>query len=313
VRKGKDLATLELLRLGQSPWLDQIGRSLLRSGKLARMVGEWGISGLTTNPTIFDRAIRESSDYDEDIRRLASEGKSAIEIYDELVISDVREAADVLREVYDRTAGDDGYVSIEPSPALAYKTEETVEEVKRIAAKVARPNVLVKVPGTPEGLEAIRCLVAQGYRINVTLLFSEKHYEAAARAYMRGAEEFVGEGGDAGALYSVASVFVSRLDAVADASLEVLSKKAKSTEESERIRDLVGKVAVANAKMIYENFRVMLRSPRYKALRQTGARVQRVLWGSTSTKNPNYSDVKYVEELIGLLQLKPSMTTAKHG
>jgi len=299
VRKGKDLATLELLRLGQSPWLDQIGRSLLRSGKLARMVGEWGISGLTTNPTIFDRAIRESSDYDEDIRRLASEGKSAIEIYDELVISDVREAADVLREVYDRTAGDDGYVSIEPSPALAYKTEETVEEVKRIAAKVARPNVLVKVPGTPEGLEAIRCLVAQGYRINVTLLFSEKHYEAAARAYMRGAEEFVGEGGDAGALYSVASVFVSRLDAVADASLEVLSKKAKSTEESERIRDLVGKVAVANAKMIYENFRVMLRSPRYKALRQTGARVQRVLWGSTSTKNPNYSDVKYVEELIG--------------
>ncbi len=299
VEESKTLPTLQLLRLGQSPWLDQIGRDLLRSGRLAQMLRDWGLTGVTTNPTIFDRAIRESSEYDDDIRRLASEGKSVLEIYDELITSDVREAADILRKVYDRTAGDDGYVSIEPSPELAYKTEETVEEVKRIAAKVARPNVLVKVPGTPEGVEAVRCLVAERHKINVTLVFSQKHFEAAAEAYIAGAEEFVGEGGEAEVLYSVASVFVSRLDTVADAALEALAEKANGAEESRRIRGLLGKVAVANAKMIYGGFRVMLRSPRYRALRQAGVRVQRVLWGSTSTKNPKYSDVKYVEELIG--------------
>ena len=279
----------ELAGQGQSIWLDYIRRNLLRSGELKRMVDEDGIRGVTSNPTIFEKAIAGSTDYDEALREmLAKDFKVEVgKLYEPLAIEDIQMAADVLRSVYDATGGDDGYVSLEVSPHLAHDTQGTISEAKRLRAAVNRPNLMIKVPGTPEGIPAIEQLIADGLNINVTLMFSMSHYEAVARAYLRGLERCANPAGVA----SVASFFVSRVDTVVDKALE-----SNGTPEA---KALLGKIAVANSKVVYRRFLEIFHGEGFAALRQRGARVQRPLWASTGTKNPAYSDVLYVENLIG--------------
>ena len=279
----------ELAGQGQSIWLDYIRRNLLRSGELKRMVDEDGIRGVTSNPTIFEKAIAGSTDYDEALREmLAKDSKVEVgKLYEPLAIEDIQMAADVLRSVYDASGGDDGYVSLEVSPHLAHDTQGTISEAKRLRAAVNRPNLMIKVPGTPEGIPAIEQLIADGLNINVTLMFSMSHYEAVARAYLRGLERCANPAGVA----SVASFFVSRVDTVVDKALE-----SNGTPEA---KALFGKIAVANSKVVYRRFLEIFHGEGFAALRQRGARVQRPLWASTGTKNPAYSDVLYVENLIG--------------
>jgi transaldolase/glucose-6-phosphate isomerase len=279
----------ELAGQGQSIWLDYIRRNLLRNGELKRMVDEDGIRGVTSNPTIFEKAIAGSTDYDEALREMLAKD-STVEVgklYEPLAIEDIQMAADVLRSVYDATGGDDGYVSLEVSPHLAHDTQGTISEAKRLRAAVNRPNLMIKVPGTPEGIPAIEQLIADGLNINVTLMFSMSHYEAVARAYLRGLERCANPAGVA----SVASFFVSRVDTVVDKALE-----SNGTPEA---KALLGKIAVANSKVVYRRFLEIFHDEGFAALRQRGARVQRPLWASTGTKNPAYSDVLYVENLIG--------------
>ena len=278
---------LELKQLGQSVWLDNISRGLINSGELKRLVEQDGISGITSNPTIFEKAISHGSDYDEAMRELIRHGATDAEIFDALTIADIQSAADVLRPVFDATRGDDGYVSIEVSPRLAHDTAGTLADARRLHAAVNRPNLLVKVPATPEGLPAIRQLLSEGININITLMFSMEHYEAVAEAYMAALEDRVRQGLPIDGVASVASFFVSRVDTLVD---KLLEGKADT---------LRGKIAVANSKLVYERFRQIFGSERFKALAAQGARVQRVLWASTSTKNPAYNDVLYVATLIG--------------
>lgn len=279
----------ELGAQGQSIWLDFIRRNLLRNGDLKRMVEEDGLRGVTSNPTIFEKAMAGSTDYDEALRRLLADDPE-IEIgklYEKLAIEDIQEAADALRPVFEATHGDDGYVSLEVSPHLAYDTEKTISEAKRLRAAVNRPNLMVKVPATPAGIPAIEQLIADGVNINVTLMFSVSHYEAVARAYLKGLERCA----DPSKVASVASFFVSRVDTMVDKALEsVGTPEAKA---------LLGKIAIANSKVVYRRFLEIFHGEGFISLRQRGARVQRPLWASTSTKNPAYSDVLYVENLIG--------------
>lgn len=276
-----------LLELGQSVWLDFIDRRLVRSGELARLVA-LGVRGLTSNPTILERAVRGSDAYDEDIRRLAREGRSAGEICEALVVADIADAADVLRPVWDASAGADGYVSLEVPPRLTHDADGTVAEARRLAARVGRPNVMIKVPATPEGVVAFERLTAGGACVNVTLLFSLEQYEAAAAAYVGGLAKLADSGGDASKVASVASFFVSRIDTAVDAIL------------SERGADgLLGAAAIASAKTAYARFREIFRGSRWERFAARGARPQRLLWGSTSTKDPAYPDTMYVDELIG--------------
>lgn len=277
----------ELAAQGQSAWCDYIRRSFITSGELKALIDE-GLRGVTSNPTIFDKAIAGSSDYDRDIGEAAREGKSVKQIYEALAMQDIAMAADLLRPVYDATKGEDGYVSLEANPALAHDTEGTVREVRRLFAALARPNVMIKVPATQEGIPAIETLTAEGININVTLIFSRKHYEKVAEAYISGLEKRAEKKEDLSRIASVASVFVSRLDTAADPLLE----KAGAGE-------LMGKIALANAKVIYARFLRIFATKRWKRLAARGARVQRVLWGSTGTKNPLYSDTLYVDNLIG--------------
>ena len=279
----------ELAEQGQSIWLDYIRRNLIRSGELKRLVEEDGLRGVTSNPTIFDKAISGSTDYDMALRALlAADPQAPVgNLYEALAIEDIQMAADVLRPVYDATHGDDGYVSFEVSPHLAHDTERTINEAKRLRAAVDRPNVMIKVPATPAGIPAIEELIAEGVNVNVTLMFSMSHYEAVARAYIKGLERC----GDPGQVASVASFFVSRVDTMVDKALEETGNpEAKALE---------GKIAIANSKVVYRRFLEIFHGEGFAALRQRGARVQRPLWASTGTKNPAYSDVLYVENLIG--------------
>jgi len=283
----------EVQRLGQSIWYDNIRRGLIKSGELTSLIG-LGVSGVTSNPTIFEKAIAGSTDYDETLLQLASGDKSSQELFEAFAIEDIRAAADLLRPVYDRTGGDDGYASLEVSPALAHDTEGTIGEAQRLFAALDRPNVMVKVPATPEGIPAIRSLIGRGININVTLIFSRDAYRQVADAYIGGLEDLAESGGDISRVASVASFFVSRLDSAIDAMLEESIRSGVGDLEQLR-----GKAAIANAKLAYRDFKAMFGEPRFAGLREKGARVQRPLWASTGVKNPAYSDVLYLDSLIG--------------
>lgn len=283
-----------LSKYGQSIWLDYITRSLLESGRLQRYIEEDGISGMTSNPSIFQKAMIESPDYEKDLTALAEQGLSAEEIYEKLAVEDIQAAADALRPVYDSTSGKDGYISLEVSPELACETTATIEEAKRLWKVVNRPNLMIKVPGTQDGLPAIEQLLADGLNINVTLLFSLENYTQVRDAYMKGLEKRIQSGQPVERIASVASFFVSRIDTLAD---KLLTEKISAGIAE--AKDLLGLAAVASGKVAYRDYLKDFTSDRFKALREKGARVQRPLWASTSTKNPEYSDVKYVEPFIG--------------
>jgi len=290
---------VELQKFGQSVWYDNISRGLITSGELERRIREEGLRGVTSNPSIFEKAISRSRDYDEAIGMLMAQNKSALEIFETLAIEDIQKAADLFRPLYESTGGADGYVSIEVSPKLAYDTERTIKEARQLAKAVHRRNVFIKVPGTPEGGPAIEQLIADGINVNVTLLFSLASYEQVAEAYIKGLEKLAQKGRSLEGVASVASFFVSRVDTLVDRLLEVKKQASKDLKVKKEIEDLFGKAAIANAKLAYEKYKTIFGSQRFQALHQKGARIQRALWASTSTKSPRYRDVLYVEELIG--------------
>lgn len=279
----------ELSELGQSVWLDYLHRGLTRSGDLAQMVTN-GLRGMTSNPTIFEHGITQSADYDEELRSLAASPMSDREVFETLAIQDVQEAADIFRPVYDKTDGADGFVSIEVSPEVARDTEETVSEVRRLWRAVDRPNAMVKIPGTREGWPAVERCLREGININVTLLFSVDHYEAVAEAHLRALEARVAEGKPIDRVASAASLFVSRVDTEVDKRID---------EVGVPLAALRGTAATANARLVYASFLDMVGGARWKALEAKGALPQRPLWASVGTKNPNYSDVRYIQWLIG--------------
>jgi transaldolase / glucose-6-phosphate isomerase len=289
-----------LLGFGQSVWLDYIRRSLISTGELTRLIREDGLRGMTSNPAIFEKAIAGSTDYTQSLAELASRGNlNATAIYEQLAIRDVQDATDAFRPVYQESKRRDGYVSLEVSPYLAHKTDETIAEARRLWKAVGRENVMIKVPGTPEGLPAIRQLIGEGTNVNVTLLFAQEVYERVAEAFIAGLEDLAKRGGDSSRVASVASFFVSRIDTLVDSQLAALAKNAKSDSDRSFALGLHGKVAIANAKLTYQRYKQIFSGPRWQALASRGAQTQRVLWASTSTKNPAYSDILYVEELIG--------------
>jgi transaldolase len=285
----------QLEHFGQSLWLDYIRRDLLSSADFRRMIAEDGLKGMTSNPTIFDKAIEGSKDYDAQLRQLVLAGHSTFEIYEALTTEDIKGAADKLRPIYDSTDGRDGFVSYEVSPRLAHDTAGTVDAAHRYIALINRPNLMVKVPSTPEGLPAVEQLISEGHNINITLMFSLKHHTAVAEAYLRGLERRAAAGQPLERVASVASVFVSRVDTLVDKRIE---ERLKSRPD-DALAALRGTAAVAGTRLIYQNFKRLFGSDRFKALAAKGARVQRPLWASTGTKNPAYSDIEYVDELIG--------------
>lgn len=293
--KTNPLRVLETF--GQSVWLDYIQRTLMASGELKRLIDEDGLRGMTSNPAIFEKAISESHDYDADIRTLADEGKTVPEIYDALSLHDVQSAADEFRKLYDATDGGDGYVSLEVNPHLAHDTDGTIAEARRLWAALARPNVFIKVPATAEGLPAIRQLISEGINVNVTLLFGLPRYREVAEAYLAGIDSRLSQGKPVAHVASVASFFVSRIDTLVDSLLEKLV--AGSGPQADVAQRVLGQVAVASAKVAYQIYKELFGSDRFLQMAGLGARVQRLLWASTSSKNPSFSDVKYVEALIG--------------
>jgi transaldolase len=289
----------ELTALGQSVWLDYIRRGMLESGELATLIRDHSVRGVTSNPTIFEQAIGGSEDYDDALEDLAAAGATAGDAFEKLAIQDIQRAADLFRAIYDESGGADGFVSLEVSPELAHDTQATLEEARRLWAVTDRPNLMVKVPGTPEGIPAIEQLLSEGVNVNVTLLFSLEGYERVMEAYLAGLERRVAAGQPVDRVASVASFFVSRVDTAIDAELEARIRATTDPREADRLRALRGKAAIANAKLAYRRFQEIFGGERFTALRARGARVQRPLWASTSTKNPEYRDVIYVEELIG--------------
>ena len=289
----------QLEQLGQSIWYDNISRGLLRSGGLKRLVDQ-GLLGVTSNPTIFEKAIVGTEEYDGQVKELLalSPQPSTEDIIRSMMVRDIREATDVLRPVYDRTAGRDGYVSIEVTPSKARDTEATVGEARLLWELVSRPNLMIKIPATGEGLPAIRRSISDGININVTLIFSVERYREVADAYIGGLEDRLKAGKSIANIASVASVFVSRIDSLVDELLEKKIAEAPATGQ-DGLRSLLGKAAVANTKMVYQAFREIFAGERFAALRRSGATFQRPLWGSTSTKNPSYPDLVYVDSLIG--------------
>ena len=290
---------VELGQFGQSPWLDNISRGLITSGQLKALIDEDGLKGVTSNPAIFEKSITGSTDYDAAIAQLASQNKTAMAIYEALAIDDIQQAADVLRSVYEKTNGRDGFISLEVSPYLANDTAGTIEEARRLWQAVDRNNVMIKVPATEAGIPAFRQLICDGLNVNVTLMFSFSVYEAVAAAYISGLEDRAAQGGDVSGINSVASFFISRIDSLVDDLLEHRAQEAISALEQEKTRSLIGKVAIANGTVTYQRYRELFTSTRWQKLADQGAKTQRVLWASTSTKNPDYRDVLYVEELIG--------------
>lgn len=294
-----DNPLIRLREQGQSVWIDFISRDLIESGELKRLIDEDGISGVTSNPTIFEKAITAGASYDDQIRELVRERTDDKRIFRILAGTDIRSACDLLRPVYDRTAGVDGYASIEVAPELAYDVTASISRAHELFDLVDRPNVLVKIPATALGVKAIEELIAEGRKINITLLFSLERYREVINAYMTGLERFSRAGGDLSQVFSVASFFVSRVDSLVDKQLEKLEKGSKDEETRAKIAALKGKAAVANAKLAYQIYREAFSSQRFMALSAKGARPQRLLWASTSTKNPDYDDILYIRELIG--------------
>jgi transaldolase / glucose-6-phosphate isomerase len=289
----------ELLSYGQSMWLDYIRRDLFTTGKLKQMIADDGLRGMTSNPSIFEKAIAESSLYDDLLKSLAARNDlDAIGRFEQLAIRDIQDAADTLRRVYEESQFRDGYVSLEVSPYLARRTQETIAEARRLWQTVKRDNVMIKVPGTAEGIPAIRQLIGEGININVTLLFAQGVYEKVAEQYIAGLEDLSGRGGNLKKMAGVASFFISRIDTLIDS---LLNEKLKTSDSSQQtlLKSLLGKVAIANGKLTYQRYQRIFSGPRWQALTAKGAQTQRVLWASTSTKNPQYRDVIYVEELIG--------------
>ncbi len=284
---------------GQSIWLDYISRDLIGGGGLQRYIDQDGLRGETSNPSIFEKAIGAGNAYDDQLRELARQGLGAGEIFDRMAIDDVRAACDVFAPVYRSSEGGDGFVSIEVEPRAANDTERSVSEARRLWAAVDRPNVMVKIPGTRAGIPAIRRCLAEGININITLMFSMAHYEAVVEAYLQALEERVARGQKVSDLASVASFFVSRVDTVCDKLLDERLERVGGDTAKQRLAGLKGRIGVANSKLVYERFGQLFAGPRWQALAAAGAKVQRVLWASTGTKNPAYSDVLYVDELIG--------------
>lgn len=290
---------IDLAALGQSVWYDNIHRAMIASGELSRMVAEDGLSGVTSNPTIFEKAIADSGDYDQALARLVRQcpGVDPRELFFSLAVEDIRAAADALRPVYDKTQGRDGFVSLEVSPDLANDAEKSIAEARGLCERLDRPNVMIKIPATKAGIPAIEQLIAEGINVNVTLLFSVGRYEEAARAYLRGLQRRLDQGLPIDRIASVASFFVSRVDGVVDAALEA----AGQTDDGLRSRtaELMGGCGIANAKLAYRNYLRLYNSNEAKKLQEAGAQPQRLLWASTGVKNPAYSDVLYIETLIG--------------
>ena len=288
-----------LLGYGQSMWLDYIRRDLITSGSLKRMIEEDGLRGMTSNPSIFEKAIAESSLYDDILQSLASRRDlDATARFEQIAIRDIQDVADILRPVYQQSEFRDGYVSLEVSPLLANRTKETIDEARRLWRAVNRQNVMIKVPGTAEGLPAIRQLIGEGININVTLLFAQEVYEKVAEAYIAGLEDLAKNGGDLKKMAGVASFFISRIDTLVDSMIDGQLKTAPDSQKA-TLKSLKGKVAIANGKLTYQRYQKLFSGPRWEALAGKGGQTQRVLWASTSTKNPAYRDVMYVEELIG--------------
>ncbi len=285
---------VQLQDYDQSVWLDSISRGLIQSGQLQTLVDNDGLRGMTSNPAIFEKAISGSDDYREQLRALHEGGKSTADIYEAVAITDIQAACDVLRPVYDGSDGEHGLVSLEVSPELAFDTDGTIAEVRRLWQQVDRPNLMIKIPATDEGLPAVRQMLTEGYNVNITLMFSLTDYDNVAEAYISALEARATAGKPIDRIASVASFFVSRIDTLADELLE-----ARAAAGEARAQELIGKVAVANAKIAYQHFLEFFKSERFAKLEAKGARVQRVLWASTSTKNPAYSDVMYVDDLIG--------------
>jgi transaldolase/glucose-6-phosphate isomerase len=289
-----------LLSYGQSMWLDYIRRDLITSGSLKKMIEEDGLRGMTSNPAIFEKAIGESSLYDDILKSLASRNDlDTTGRYEQIALRDIQGAADVLRPVYESSKFRDGYVSLEVSPLLASKTQETIEEARRLWKAVNRENVMIKIPGTAEGLPAIRQAIGEGINVNVTLLFAQEVYEKVAEAHIAGLEDLAKRGGNLKKIGGVASFFISRIDSLIDSMINEKLKNTTDASPQTLLKSLLGKVAIANGKLTYQSYQRIFSGPRWQALAAKGAQTQRVLWASTSTKNPNYRDVIYVEELIG--------------
>src|SRR5213080_1781605 len=290
----------DLLKFGQSVWLDYIRRDLITSGELKRLIQEDGLRGMTSNPAIFEKAIAGSTDYADILASLKDRADlDAKARYEIIAIRDIQDAADLLRPVYDESRRRDGYVSLEVSPYLAREIQGTLQEARRLWKSVDRPNVMIKVPGTAEGIPAFEQLISEGININVTLLFSQEVYQRVAEAYVRGVEKFSAAGGDVGRIASVASFFISRIDNSVDSELSARLKSAKEQQEEQKLKGLPGKVAIANGKLAYQRYLNIFSGPQWDKLRSKGAQTQRVLWASTSTKNPAYPDILYVQEMIG--------------
>src|SRR5215213_2837810 len=292
-----DNPLLDLEALGQSIWMDFIRREMIASGELQQFIERDGVSGVTSNPSIFEKAIAESQDYDESIRALTLQGRTSAEIYQWLTVEDIQNVADLLRPTYDRTAGGDGFVSLEVSPRLAHDTTGTIEEARQLWSLVNRPNVMIKVPATAEGIPAIRQLTGEGININVTLLFGLSRYREVTDAYLTGLENLAARGGNLEQVASVASFFLSRIDVLLDPLFE--KKMTAGGPQSDIAARLQGQVAIASAKVAYQLYREIFGSERFQKLADKGARPQRLLWASTSTKNSAYRDTRYIEPLIG--------------
>src|ERR1700730_15953479 len=285
---------------GQAVWLDFLARGFVAKGDLKKLIDTDGVKGVTSNPSIFEKAIGSSDEYDGAIGKALKKGDRPIaELFEHLAVEDIQHAADVLRPVYDELKGEDGFVSLEVSPYLAMDTKGTIAEAERLWKDVKRKNLMVKVPATPEGLPAIQHLIGEGISINITLLFSQQVYLQVAEAYLSGLEKYVAHGGDPSHIASVASFFVSRIDTMVDKQLDDRIAKAKDPTEKERLASLNGKRAIANAKLAYQEYKRLFSGARWEKLKAKGAKPQRLLWASTGTKNKDYSDVLYVEELIG--------------
>ncbi len=290
---------IDIEQYGQSIWMDNLSRDLIVSGELATLIDSRGIHGITSNPAIFEKAIAGNQIYDDAIKAGIDAGKSTIEIYESLVFKDIRDACDVFMGVYEATDGLDGYVSIEVPPNIAKDTESTIREARRYRQVIDRPNVMIKIPGTPEGLPAVEQMISEGVNVNVTLLFAVEAYIDTAWAYIRGLEKRAAAGEDVSTVASVASFFLSRIDVNVDNRIDAKIKSGVSDDLATKLIALKGKVAIANAKIAYQHYKEIFSSERWQALAAKGAKPQRLLWASTSTKNPDYSDVMYVDELVG--------------
>jgi transaldolase len=288
-----------LLAYGQSPWLDFIRRNILLNGDLKKMIANDGLRGMTSNPAIFEKAITAGDDYNDIIHTQDAKSSSAMALYEKIAIRDVQDAADIFRAVNTETKGRDGYVSLEVSPNLAFDTQATIEEARRLWKTVSRPNVMIKIPATPQGLPAIRQALEEGININITLLFAQSAYEQVAEAFLAALEARAAKGQDISHIASVASFFVSRIDSLVDSKIDATLKTETDAKKKRLLESLQGKVAIANARRTYQKYQELFGGSRWKALVAKGAQTQRLLWASTSTKNPKYRDVLYVEELIG--------------